>query len=691
MELPPLTNTLPSLSTPEEGAEARASEEGFDNGLGLDEVSLSSDFESADDGEGKGEPEESAKSRGHRLLERAEGLKAAGNEALKKGDAKEATNCYKKGLKCIGKARKLKTEDDDADTDVLGEEEVAGKEEVVGKEEEDKYRACEKALALNLALSSLKTNEFFVGVSAASKVLGIEASNVKALMRRGVCHSRLSNYDAARTDLMRVLALEPNNLEARKELVDMRARAAQALKAEKSQFKGLFDRGALYEDKDAEMRRRLQREAEIERERVEEWKLFAEGFEDETLAPTYEAWRKEKLEKEREEQEKKEKEEKEKAKERQKGIAPIPSSASSSVTASATGSSESVKNGESGSAASPDKKEKKIKKQADSEVEFDEEDLKILKETKDKGYCYFRRELTEEEKARRAARQPQRLDNVTAQPEGRAEARPASQAGSPTAVSPGSSSNAGSEGGLAANGTPSASTTAGGVSGGISEWNATGCTYEEKDSWKWAKEMIATMLQSTTYESPAWSKSLSDLLASPDDCKLLLDSLKSSLDAASQPSSSASPTPVDLAEKLHPVRVTVSSKPVLEGEAQIMVVRGTKRFFYEFSTTLDFTVTLRSALGADLQKSAAAGSEVSSEKEKEVSSEKDRVVNGSIKITEWSAQSSEAEKRAELKRVSYKNKPSQIDAPVVQLAVQRFADQVIAQMGDFEKLYRTKA
>ncbi|CAN0391958.1 unnamed protein product, partial [Laminaria digitata] len=74
------------------------------------------------------------------------------------------------------------------------------------------------SLRLNLALACTKEERFFDAASAASKVLEVDAANVKALFRRGVARARLGALEDAKTDLLAVIKADPRNGGAKKEL-----------------------------------------------------------------------------------------------------------------------------------------------------------------------------------------------------------------------------------------------------------------------------------------------------------------------------------------------------------------------------------------------------------------------------------------------------------------------------------------
>lgn len=94
-------------------------------------------------------------------------FKEAGNDHLKKGDAKGAVASYKEGINFV-------------------EHETAAD-----------AKAILKTLQLNIAQAYLKLNRNGEAVEAAGNVLKEEPGNLKALYRRGVAYSKNQDFDRA--------------------------------------------------------------------------------------------------------------------------------------------------------------------------------------------------------------------------------------------------------------------------------------------------------------------------------------------------------------------------------------------------------------------------------------------------------------------------------------------------------------
>ncbi|CAN0106856.1 unnamed protein product, partial [Sphacelaria rigidula] len=153
----------------------------------------------------------------------------------------------------------------------------------------------------------------------------------------------------------------------------LKERLVEHRQKEKASYVGLFDKGPMYNDKELERQKREAEAAKRLKEEEEQWgksneKRKAEGKEEQTL----EQWQKDK--KEAEEKAKKEREEKEKSRPRP----PPPAKPAARPKATSSGDKE---NG------------------TGDEMELDEEDLKIIQDTKKQGYCYFKRTLSEKDQS----------------------------------------------------------------------------------------------------------------------------------------------------------------------------------------------------------------------------------------------------------------------------------------------------
>jgi len=75
-----------------------------------------------------------------------------------------------------------------------------------------------------------------------TKALAIDPDHVKALFRRGKCYAQLNALDEAKADFDRVLQLQPDNTDAKRELRNLAPLFAKLRKKEAKKFAGMFDR-----------------------------------------------------------------------------------------------------------------------------------------------------------------------------------------------------------------------------------------------------------------------------------------------------------------------------------------------------------------------------------------------------------------------------------------------------------------
>lgn len=73
------------------------------------------------------------------------------------------------------------------------------------------YKDLKLACYLNLAACQMKTSNFMYVIFNCDKALQLEANNIKALFRRGVAYSNLTEYAKSIDDLSRTLSLDPRN------------------------------------------------------------------------------------------------------------------------------------------------------------------------------------------------------------------------------------------------------------------------------------------------------------------------------------------------------------------------------------------------------------------------------------------------------------------------------------------------
>jgi tetratricopeptide (TPR) repeat protein len=208
----------------------------------------------------------------------------------------------------------------------------------------------------NLSMISIKEESWFRALTNASKAIELDSSNVKCLYRRAVANAKLSQHDEAIADLNTVLTLDPSNASAKKELVEALKAQKDQKKKEAASFGKIFSKGSsLYDDREKERAERVKRAEEQKFKDESEWKQSNEDRISKGLEiQTFDDWKKTK-----EEENKK------------KSDAPS-SSAPPKVKA-------------------PTKPKPPTQETSnDPEELYDEEEKRILEETKSKGYCYFK-------------------------------------------------------------------------------------------------------------------------------------------------------------------------------------------------------------------------------------------------------------------------------------------------------------
>lgn len=375
----------------------------------------------------------------------------------------------------------------------------------------------------------IKLEDWMKAISSASEVLKVEKGNVKALFRRGVAYHHSGSLEQAKLDLVRVLELDTTNAAAAKELVELNKTIKFHKQKEKESFKGMFNK-TMYQDREVERLAKVKREELDRQQEQDEWTQSKLARREINLEEqSFDDWKKEKDEEKKLAKEREEKDRKDR---------PVTNSI-------------------------PKPPQSKPKDTSpEEEEEYDEEDSKILMETKKKGYCYFRNEQSSELKALIGDITPkayvapenqgpvsaEHIKNIEDQSEVESEAMK------------------------------------------VSSWNHAG-TWEEKDMSQFAKDRLTALC----LEAKA-SRSFD--MSDPQSLALALDAMKSGLgDFSSAPSSSSSGGGAleQLEASMSSISAKVTSVKSVEGDAQIIVARGKKRHVYDFQVTLDFEVTVDSS------------------------------------------------------------------------------------------------
>ncbi|KAG5190547.1 hypothetical protein JKP88DRAFT_266903 [Tribonema minus] len=453
-------------------------------------------------------------------LLKALSFKDRGNDAIKNNEVEDAKRMYERGLKIVNT--------------IYGEEQASG---------------LKVMLSLNLALACTKLSQFGEAIRAADTALQLQPDNTKAMFRRGVARAAFGMLEEAKTDLAEVIKMDPKNAAARKELKAVKERLVEQKKAshlDKASFGGMFSKGgSIYDDKEEERKKRTAAEAERTAAELRDWQQSNEDRVAVGLgAQTREEWLKDRGD---------------------KGVVqeppklippkppvktpipkPVPQPAPAVAPAAAS--------------------------EAGDDDHLDEEDLKIINETKKKGYCYFRRKLDDKEQAM--------LDE---------EQRKLREGGGGGALSP-------SVGGTSSTASPAPSLrkqlSAQEGAGAGSEWNAAG-TWEETDRTQWAKAKLEALL-------------LTAAVTTGPDLKNDPGALMREMTAAFSGGAGATAAAAgDLASlgaigvKLATLRAHVYSCDKMEGDASVVCVRGRRRWLFDFSMTLKWRVTVDESMGVE--------------------------------------------------------------------------------------------
>jgi tetratricopeptide (TPR) repeat protein len=103
----------------------------------------------------------------------------------------------------------------------------------------------------NLAMCHMKQGlNYAKARDNCTKALLIDPDNVKARFRRGKCYAQLNAIDEAKADFDRVLQLQPDNNDAKRELRALRGAFEKVRKKEQKKFAGMFDRIQLHHESD---------------------------------------------------------------------------------------------------------------------------------------------------------------------------------------------------------------------------------------------------------------------------------------------------------------------------------------------------------------------------------------------------------------------------------------------------------
>lgn len=302
-------------------------------------------------------------------VQKAELAKEQGNAALKAANLSDALARYSEGITAVDSLR-TKSADD-----------------VGGEEIHKRITTVALALRLNSAMAALKLSDWSLAVDHADHAIAQDAGNCKALYRRGVASLQLgqlsnsiSRVEQAKTDLTRVAQLEPSNREAREHLQTAKEKLKELRAAEKQRF-SIAMQGGLYQE-EHQKQVRLQARYEQECNRRKEAGESEISFED---------WLKKDKEA-AEEQKKKEKEAREEQEREERKQAQETAWKEENERRKADGKEEVSLSDWLAEMAAEEKARRAKKEEVvkTDELDLDEEEKKLLEETKSKGYYHGR-------------------------------------------------------------------------------------------------------------------------------------------------------------------------------------------------------------------------------------------------------------------------------------------------------------
>uniref|UniRef100_A0A7S4HHM3 peptidylprolyl isomerase n=1 Tax=Odontella aurita TaxID=265563 RepID=A0A7S4HHM3_9STRA len=387
------------------------------------------------------------------LLTSAMTLKEDGNAAFKSGELDKAARLYRKGASTLKPLNR-------------------------GNSGDDQVKALLLTLHTNLSTVCFKQNKLRISRDVASKALEVDPNHVKALFRRAAARRKMGDDEEARADLRAALKVDPSNAAVKRELMSLKKGIEGKKKAEKERlrkaFGGKTGGSFLYEDKEAEERRKVgekrkkkEEEERAKAKRKKEWEdecVRRMSFDEDPI--TFEDWEKDRKKKEEEEEKERKsrrKEEEDRRKAEQK----------------AAREARRKEKGSDGNSSDEGDDDHGLTK---SELEA----MRGYKKTSDgRTTSYFNRELSTEQKAMIGDIAPQRLGSSSMVPSALSTSLPAGAADSSqqsSAPVPGAAS-------------PSGSTTA-------SAWNRAG-TWEEKDTSEWCTSCLRRHLSGAAVALPA--------------------------------------------------------------------------------------------------------------------------------------------------------------------------------------------
>jgi len=178
-------------------------------------------------------------------------MKQEGNTAFRDGRLRDALTKYESAVAIF---RYLENTNDDWKKEGIKDEFIIEKEHQGNNEEE-----CQQLNKLlvncynNIAIVSTKLQDSSLARNACDYAIALDKKNDKAYYLRAQSRLALTNSSTAeqvlaKSDLQTVLQCNPNNKQARNQLERLNHQIKQQKMKDKRTFKGMFDRGELYEE-----------------------------------------------------------------------------------------------------------------------------------------------------------------------------------------------------------------------------------------------------------------------------------------------------------------------------------------------------------------------------------------------------------------------------------------------------------
>ena len=152
-------------------------------------------------------------------IREASDYKQFGNKEFKDERANEAITYYCKGMEILCTA-----------AESLRDFLIGRSREPIDPQNASRLSAIQKdidelriSLLLNQALAELKLNRFQEAATHCTQILAFRPGNSKALFRRGVAKVKLGELSEGAEDFQRVLLVDPTNIDARRELKEVRS------------------------------------------------------------------------------------------------------------------------------------------------------------------------------------------------------------------------------------------------------------------------------------------------------------------------------------------------------------------------------------------------------------------------------------------------------------------------------------